>query len=102
MRNVADTTQRVPAPRLSALPASDAPVGVVLRRGPSKLVELVMWDRRTDKFRPGPWFKGKIYADRSDISPDGRHLIYFAMAGVSWAVPETGGTWTAISVLPSL
>ena len=93
---------RFPAPRLSVLLASEAPVGVVFRRGPTKLVRLVMWNRENDKFRAGQWFKGKIYPERSDISPDGRHLIYFAMGGVSWAVPDTGGTWTAISVLPSL
>src|SRR3954469_15282966 len=102
MDGVAQIVRRVPAPRLNVLLASDAPVGVVLRRGPSKLVRVVMWDRRTDKFRPGQSFQGRIYADRSDISPDGRHMIYFAMAGVAWAVPQTGGTWTAISVLPSL
>src|SRR5262249_33920697 len=35
--------------------------------------------------------------ERSDISPDGRHFIYFAMGGLVLALPETGGTWTAIS-----
>src|SRR5258708_15156016 len=90
------------APRLSVLLASEAPVGVVLRRGPSKLVRLVIWDRTNDKFKPGSWFRGRIFADRSDISPDGRHMIYFAMGGVAWAIPATGGTWTAISELPSL
>src|SRR5262249_561076 len=39
---------------------------------------------------------------RSDLSPDGRHMIYFAVGGVAWAIPATGGTWTAISKLPSL
>jgi hypothetical protein len=82
--------------------ASDAPVGVVFRRGPSKLTRVVLWNRETDKFTPGQWFKGKIYADRSDISPDGRHMIYFAMGGVARAIPKTGGTWTAISKVPSL
>ena len=89
-------------PRLSVLLASEAPVGVVLRRGPTKLFRVVMWNRTNDRFKPGPWFRGHLYADRSDISPDGRHLIYFARAGVAWAVPETKGTWTAISELPSL
>jgi hypothetical protein len=62
----------------------------------------VIWDRAEDKFKSGPWFSGRIFADRSDISPDGRHMIYFAMGGVAWAIAETGGTWTAISELPSL
>lgn len=89
-------------PRLSVLLAADAPVGVVLRRGPSKLVRIFVWNRENDKFKPGSWFKGRIYAQRSDISPDGRHLIYFALGGVAWAIPATRGTWTAISQLPSL
>ncbi len=29
-------------------------------------------------------------------------MIYFAIGGVAWAIPATGGTWTAISELPSL
>jgi hypothetical protein len=80
-------------PRLSVLLASDAPVGVVLRRGPSKLVQLVIWDRASDKFKPGQCFRGRIYAERSDLSPDGRHMLYFAMGGLAWAIPATGGTW---------
>jgi hypothetical protein len=89
-------------PRLSVLLASEAPVGVVLRRGPTKVVRVVIWDRANDEFKPGPWFKGRIFPERSDISPDGRHMIYFAMGAVAWAIPATGGTWTAISELPSL
>jgi hypothetical protein len=61
-----------------------------------------MWNRERDRFQEGPTFKGRIFVDRSDISPDGRLLIYFAMGGVAWAIPATGGTWTAISRLPSL
>ena len=95
-----DQTHR--PPRLSVLLASEAPVGVVLRRGPTKVVRVVIWDRENDKFKPGAWFHGRIYPERSDISPDGRHMIYFAMGGVAWAIPATGGTWTAISTLPSL
>jgi hypothetical protein len=77
-------------------------VGVVLRRGPSKVVQLVIWDRTKDKFKPSSRFRGRIYPDRSDLSPDGRHMIYFAMGGVRWAMPATRGTWTAICELPSL
>jgi hypothetical protein len=85
-----------PSPRLSVLLASEAPVGVVFRRGPTKLVRAILWDRSTDEFEPGQWFQGKIYADRSDLSPDGRHMIYFAMRGVAWSIRATEGTWTAI------
>jgi hypothetical protein len=82
--------------------AAESPIGVVFRRGPSKLVRVILLNRETDKFTAGQWFKGKIYPDRSDLSPDGRHMIYFAMGGVAWAIPKTGGTWTAISRVPSL
>ena len=91
-----------PPPRLYVLLASEAPVGVVLRRGPTKLVQIFMWNRDTDNFTEGQWFKGRIYGDRSDVSPDGRHMIYFAMGGLAWPIPETGWTWTAICELPSL
>jgi hypothetical protein len=44
--------------------------------------------------------KGRIYERRSDISPDGRYFIYFAMNG-KWD-SETKGAWTAISKMPYL
>jgi cytochrome bd-type quinol oxidase subunit 2 len=31
----------------------------------------------------GQWLKGRIYERRSDLSPDGKHLIYFAMNGLN-------------------
>jgi hypothetical protein len=90
------------APRLSVLLAFEAPVGMVFRRGPTKLVRVFLWDRERDKFKPCQWFKGRIFAEQSDLSPDGRYMIYLAMGGVAWAIPATGGTWTAISRVPSL
>lgn len=92
----------LPLPRLSALLAARAPTGVVFRRGPSRIVRVIHWDRTNDEFTHGATFKGRIYADRSDISPDGRHLLYFAMGGVAWAIAGAGNTWTAISETPSL
>lgn len=86
--------------RLHALLAREAPVGLVFRRGPSKQVCSFLWDRTTDRFTLGQWLKGRIYERRSDLSPDGRHAIYFAMNG-KWQ-SETGGSWTAISRTPWL
>ncbi len=86
--------------RLHVLLARDAPTGVVLRRGPSKRVCTIGWDRTTDEFQVGQWLKGRIYERRSDLSPDGRHMIYFAMNG-KWD-SETKGSWTAISRTPYL
>jgi len=52
------------------------------------------WDRRTDEFELGQWLRGRIYNLRCDISPDGRHWIYFAMKG--------GRTWTVLAKTPYL
>ena len=43
---------------------------------------------------------GRIYERRSDLPPDGKHFIYFAMNG-RWD-SETKGAWTAISRVPYL
>ena len=87
-------------PRIHVLLARDARVGVVIRRGPSKQVCTIHWDRERDEFQVGQWFKGRIYERRSDISPDGSHLIYFAMNGKHEF--EAKGAWTAISRAPYL
>ena len=85
-------------PRIHVLLARHAPVGVVIRRGPSKSVCTILWDRRRDEFRLGQWLKGRIYERRSDLSPDGKYLIYFAMNG-KWD-SEAKGAWTAIAWCP--
>jgi hypothetical protein len=89
-------------PRLSFLLASEAPVGLIFRRGPSRVVRIIHWNRKRDTFRYCQHFRGRIFVEDSHISPDGRHWIYFAMGGVAWAIPDTGGTWTAIARVPSL
>lgn len=87
-------------PRIHVLLASQAPVGLVIRRGPSKSVATLLWDRDRDTFHLGQWLKGRIYERRCDISPDGKHVIYFAMNG-QWQA-ESRGAWTAISRVPYL
>ena len=86
--------------RVHILLARDAALGVVIRRGPSKQVATIGWNRDTDQFTIGQWLKGRIYERRSDLSPDGKHLIYFAMNG-KWH-SEAKGSWTAISRAPYL
>jgi hypothetical protein len=86
--------------RLHVLLARDAKVGLVIRRGPSKSVCTVMWNRERNTFKLGQWLRGRIYERRSDLSPDGKHFIYFAMNGRSET--ETKGAWTAISRVPCL
>lgn len=80
--------------------ARQARVGLVLRRGPSRQVCTLAWDRTSDIFSLGQWLKGSIYEDLSDLSPDGKYFIYFALNG-RWK-SETGGSWTAISQVPYL
>lgn len=60
----------------------------------------MMWDRRHDIFTMGQWLKARIYPFRSDISPDGKHLLYFAMDG-RWK-SRVKGSWTALSRTPYL
>ena len=88
------------APRLHAIFARDANTAIVFRRGPSKRVGLFRWNLKDNSFEEGQWLKGRIYERRSDLSPDGQYLIYFAMNG-RWK-SETGGSWTAISKPPWL
>jgi hypothetical protein len=92
--------QRTIPPRLHVLLARDTPSAVVVRRGPTRHTALIGWDRKTDKFKLGQWLYGRIYERRSDLSPDGKHLIYFAMNG-RWS-SSVKGSWTAISRAPYL
>ncbi|MCA9606758.1 MAG: hypothetical protein KC619_14230 [Myxococcales bacterium] len=66
------------AVRLHVLLARQRRVGVVLRRGPSKAVQLVRWDLSRDTFEPGQWLRGRVYEHRCDLSPRGDLLAYFA------------------------
>jgi hypothetical protein len=95
-------TVKNPTPaRLFVLLARSAPVGVILRRGPSDWVQLIKWRMDKDSFEPGQWFKGRIYERRCDLSPDGLLFIYFAHKGSNWARnPSYTHAWTAISKPP--
>lgn len=86
--------------RVHVILAREAKTAVVIRRGPSKSVCILGWDRRKDEFRIGQWLRGRIYERRCDLSPDGKHFIYFAMNG-KWDGPVKG-SWTAISRAPYL
>ena len=68
---------KVPA-RLHAILARKADTAVVFRRGPSNKTAVLEWHLDSDTFSLGQWFYGSFYPYRCDISPDGRHLVYFA------------------------
>ena len=87
-------TKQVPA-RLHVLLAKDSPMAVLVRRGPSLQTAAIGWNRADDSFTLGQWFKGRIYHFRSDISPDGKHWIYFAMS-------KLARTYTVVAKTPYL
>jgi hypothetical protein len=91
---------RIVPSRIHVLLARDSAYAVVVRRGPTRHTALIGWDRKTDKFELGQWLYGRIYERRCDLSPDGKHLIYFAMNG-RWK-SSVKGSWTAISRAPYL
>ena len=89
--------------RLTVFLARKAPLGVILRRGPSSWAQLTLWHRDRDEFVHGQWFHGRIYERRCDLSPDGRHFIYFAAKYGPGSHKDPGGigeSWTAISRPP--
>ncbi len=63
--------------RLFAYVARDVRTAVVVRRGPSKQVRMILWDLATDTFTRGQWLSGRLYNDKCGISPNGRLFIYF-------------------------
>lgn len=85
--------------RIYCLLARKGSNAVIIRRGPSKQVCLIKWDRKNDTFDEGQWFKGRIYERRCDLSPDGSKLIYFA---ANWSSVKTYKSWTAVSKPPYL
>jgi hypothetical protein len=88
------------APRLYCIPASDAPVVAVFRRGPSDWSQVGRWDLEPGRYEPGAWLRGRIFPRRSDLSPDGRWLCYFAhKATATW---HHGDAYVALSRLPWL
>jgi hypothetical protein len=81
--------------------ARDAPVAVVVCRGPSSWTRLTLWHTDSDEFIPGAWFRGRIYADKCDLSPDGRLFVYAAFQGSRFGTSYTD-SWTAVSRPPWL
>ncbi len=92
-----------PPCRLTVILARQAPVGVIFRRGPSAWTQISRWNTSDDSIQPGQWFRGKIDPDKSDVSPAGDRMIYFARSAKQRSVAAGyGWTWTAISRPPYL
>ncbi len=92
-------TKQTP-PRIYCIPATDAPVVAVFRRGPTNWAHVGRWDLTAKRYEPGAWLGGRIFPRRSDLSPDGQYLSYFAhKPSATW---EHGETYVAIAKLPWL
>ncbi len=90
----------VPA-RLFVLLAREAPVGVILRRGPSKWVQLIKWNTESDTFEAGQWFRGRVFEYSGDLSPDGRLFFYIAHKRDNQQDrPDYSDGWMAVSKPP--
>ncbi|MCV2874059.1 hypothetical protein OEZ71_17315 [Defluviimonas sp. WL0050] len=87
-----------PVVRLHLYFARDNDRAVILRQGPSKQFRLILWHRDTDRFEDGQWLKHKVYPERCDLSPDGRHFLYFALNG-DWS-GQSEGAYSALSRPP--
>lgn len=82
-------------PRLHILPAREAAVAVVFRRKPSKRFDVLLWDTKAGEVTVGSRFRGKLYPLRSDVSFDGKWLVYLALG-------SSGTTWNGVCQLPWL
>jgi len=88
------------APRIYGIPATHAPIVAIFRRGPSDWSHVGRWDVAARRYEPGAWLHGRIFPRRSDVSPDGRFLCYFAhKPGADW---RHGEAYVALSMLPWL
>lgn len=87
-------------PRIYCIPATQAPVVAVFRRGPTDWAHVGKWDLAQKTYEPGAWLHGRLFPRRSDLSPDGQWLCYFAhKPNATW---EHGATYIALSKLPRL
>ncbi|MDI1437482.1 hypothetical protein [Polyangium sorediatum] len=66
-------------PRIYILRASEAPRALVFVKRHQKRWSLHLWNLDAQHVAPGATFFGTLYPRRSDLSPDGRYLLYFAM-----------------------
>ena len=96
---MSEMTGTVP-PRIYCIPATKAPIVAVFRRGPTNWSHVGRWDLGERRYEPGAWLAGRIFPRRSDLSPDGRFLCYFAhKPSATW---QHGDAYVALSKLPWL
>ncbi len=90
-----------PPCRLDFVFAATASLAVILRRGPSRSVKMLLWHTNTDRFEDGEWWRGRVYEDKCGLSPDGRLFVYFGYRWKPRYIPEEVFAFTAVSRPPS-
>lgn len=88
-------------PRLFVIMAKSASVAVIVKRGPARWAQVVLWDTRGDVFNDGAWIRGRIYAEKCDLSPDGQLFVYAAFQGQRLGTSYSD-SYTAVSRPPWL
>jgi hypothetical protein len=81
--------------RVEAIIARDAPLAVILRRGPTRLVRMLRWNLRKDTIAGGQWINARVPARCVDVSPSGDLVACFVAS-----YRQGPGTWTTISRPP--
>ena len=85
--------------RLFVYLAREAPIGVVLRRGPSDWVRLSRWRTDTDEIEHGQCMRARVFERRSDLSTDGSLFLAF-VRGAAGPSQGNADSWAAISRPP--
>jgi len=75
--------------------AKEAPIIVILQRKRAKLFHLITVGTDSHWVNEGSWFRGVLYAIDSDISFDGKYMVYRARG-------SKGATWSGVCRLPWL
>jgi hypothetical protein len=87
--------------RISFFLNSSSSKAVIFRRGPSKWTQLLLWDLDNTQIQEGQWFKGRVYLEKSDFSPNGDYL---ALALAKYPNKNNEGeknySWLSISKPP--
>jgi hypothetical protein len=84
---------------LHALLAADCSLAILLKRGPQGQTLTIGWDRSTDTFTEGQCVGKRIDFENTDLSPDGKHFIYYVNDG-TWN--RKNHVYRAISLAPWL
>lgn len=100
---------RVPIgkPKIAGFMAESADLALYLyqrRRGETFVVlhDLSAGKAGAGKLKVGARFTGRFYPSRCDLSPDGRHFVYFVMGGAQKGTRQRLYCWTAMCQPPSL